>query len=132
MTSSGSAWARAKFDYRPNDTGEYYLRTLYSRFKDTESRQEVSVEFADPQTAGQSGDAEVTRSLKVVLKRKKFSPLFRGKQGFGTWTVEGQLGYSEASEENPGGISGAKYKAEFRNVGLVVPKASCNSRSRFL
>ena len=68
--------AGLNFDYRPNDTGEYYLRTLYSRFKDTESRQEVSVEFADPQTAGQSGDAEVTRSLKVVLKRKKFSPLF--------------------------------------------------------
>ena len=32
--------------------------------------------------------------------------------------MEGQLGYSEASEENPGGISGAKYKAEFSNVGF--------------
>ncbi len=26
------------FDYRPDDTSNYYLRTLYSRFKDTETR----------------------------------------------------------------------------------------------
>ena len=32
--------------------------------------------------------------------------------------MEGQLGYSEASEENPGGISGAKYQGDFSNVGF--------------
>ncbi|MDN5713537.1 MAG: TonB-dependent receptor, partial [Acinetobacter sp.] len=107
------------FDYRPNDTGEYYLRTLYSRFKDTESRQEVAAEFSDPQLAGQRGDAEVTRSLKSREETQEIqSFVLGGKQGFGTWTVEGQLGYSEASEENPGGISGAKYQGDFSNVGF--------------
>ena len=111
--------AGLNFDYRPNDTGEYYLRTLYSRFKDTESRQEVAAEFSDPLLAGQRGDAEVTRSLKSREETQEIqSFVLGGKQGFGTWTVEGQLGYSEASEENPGGISGAKYKAELSNVGF--------------
>lgn len=111
--------AGLNFDYRPNDTGEYYLRTLYSRFKDTESRQEVSAEFADPQLAGQQGDAEASRALKSRVETQEIqSFVLGGKQGFGTWTVEGQLGYSEASEENPGGIYGAKYKGEFSNVGF--------------
>lgn len=111
--------AGLNFDYRPNDTGEYYLRTLYSRFKDTESRQEVAAEFSDPQLAGQRGDAEVTRSLKSREETQEIqSFVLGGKQGFGTWTVEGQLGYSEASEENPGGISGAKYQGDFSNVGF--------------
>ncbi|MDN5678197.1 MAG: TonB-dependent receptor, partial [Acinetobacter sp.] len=94
-------------------------RTLYSRFKDTESRQEVAAEFSDPQLAGQRGDAEVTRSLKSREETQEIqSFVLGGKQGFGTWTVEGQLGYSEASEENPGGISGAKYQGDFSNVGF--------------
>ncbi|MEF9993928.1 MAG: TonB-dependent receptor [Acinetobacter sp.] len=111
--------AGLNFDYRPNDTGEYFLRTLYSRFKDTESRQEAAVEFSDPQLAGQRGEAEATRALKSRVETQEIqSFVLGGKQGFGTWTVEGQLGYSEASEVNPGGISGAKYEGEFENVGF--------------
>ena len=112
--------AGLNFDYRPNSGGEYYLRTLYSRFKDTESRQEVAATFADPQQSGQRGDAEVTRSLKSREETQEIqSFVIGGKQNFAkTWTVEGQVGYSEASEENPGGISGAKFKGDFANVGF--------------
>ncbi|MDC6625489.1 hypothetical protein OEZ82_26020, partial [Leclercia adecarboxylata] len=46
------------FDYKPDDVSSYYLRTLYSRFKDTETRNAAGVEFADPQASGETGDAE--------------------------------------------------------------------------
>ena len=35
------------FDYKPDDVSSYYLRTLYSRFKDTETRNAAGVEFED-------------------------------------------------------------------------------------
>jgi hypothetical protein len=115
--------AGLNFDYRPNDTGEYYLRTLYSRFKDTESRQEVAAEFSEPQLAGQRGDAEVTRSLKSREETQEIqSFVLGGKQGFGTWTVEGQLGYSEASEENPGEFRGQNTKVILVTLDLIVRK----------
>ncbi|MFC3901508.1 TonB-dependent receptor [Acinetobacter marinus] len=115
--------AGLNLDYRPNPTGEYYLRTLYSRFKDTEQRQEFSAEFADAIEAGESSDAELTRSLKSRVETQEIkSFVLGGEQGFGTWTVDGQLGYSEASEENPGGISGAKFVGDFSNVGYSSGK----------
>lgn len=115
--------AGLNLDYRPNPTGEYYLRTLYSRFKDTEQRQEFSAEFADAIEAGETSDAELTRSLKSRVETQEIkSFVLGGEQGFGTWKVDGQLGYSEASEENPGGIASAKYVGDFSNVGYSSGK----------
>ena len=110
--------AGLNLDFRPNATGEYYLRTLFSRFKDTEQRQEVSAEFADARIAGETGEAEAKRSLKSRVETQEIkSFVLGGEQGFGTWKVDGQLGYSEASEDNPGGISGADFEGEFDGVG---------------
>lgn len=41
------------FDYKPDDLSSYYLRTLYSRYTDTETRNAASLEFADPQAPGE-------------------------------------------------------------------------------
>ncbi|MAB41457.1 MAG: TonB-dependent receptor, partial [Pseudomonadales bacterium] len=51
-------------DYRPDDDTELFLRTLYSRFKDSETRQANVIEFADAQLAGERGDAEGAREIK--------------------------------------------------------------------
>ncbi len=52
------------FDYKPDDLSSYYLRTLYSRYTDTETRNAASLEFADPQAPGELGVAEGKRKLK--------------------------------------------------------------------
>ncbi len=49
MTSAANAPAAVlNFDYKPDDVSSYYLRTLYSRYKDTETRNSTSIEFANP------------------------------------------------------------------------------------
>lgn len=52
------------FDYKPDDSSSYYLRTLYSRFKDTETRNAAGIEFDDARLPGETGDGEGYRELK--------------------------------------------------------------------
>lgn len=111
--------AGLNFDFKPSDTGHYYLRTLYSRFKDTETRQAAGVEFEEPLTLGEKASAEGFRELKHRIETQEVkSFVLGGKQGLGLWTLEGQLGYSQASEKNPGGIAGAVYKGDFDNISV--------------
>jgi TonB-dependent receptor len=111
--------AGLNFDFKPNSTGHYYLRTLFSRFKDTETRNAAGVEFEEPLKQGELGNAEGFREIKSRVETQEVkSFVLGGKQGFGLWTLDSQLGYSEASEKNPGGIAGAVFKGDFENVGF--------------
>lgn len=88
------------FDYKPDDLSKYYLRTLYSRFKDDEVRTTNGFEFANAQSAGQTGDAEGTRKLKARTETQEIqSYVFGGERMVGLWTLSGQAGYSESSED---------------------------------
>ena len=107
------------FDYQPDDFSSYYLRTLYSRFKDTETRNAAGVEFEDAQRAGELGDAEGWRELKSREETQTIqSYVFGGERMMGLWTLSGQVGYSEARERNPGGISSATFEGDFADVGF--------------
>jgi TonB-dependent receptor len=107
------------FDYQPDDFSSYYLRTLYSRFKDTETRNAAGVEFEDAQLAGELGDAEGWRELKSREETQTIqSYVFGGERMMGFWTLSGQVGYSEARERNPGGISSATFEGDFADVGF--------------
>jgi len=107
------------FDYQPDDFSSYYLRTLYSRFKDTETRNAAGVEFEEAQLAGELGDAEGWRELKSREETQTIqSYVFGGDRMMGLWTLSGQVGYSEARERNPGGISSATFEGEFTDVGF--------------
>ncbi|AZZ44840.1 TonB-dependent receptor [Pseudomonadaceae bacterium SI-3] len=107
------------FDYQPDDFSSYYLRTLYSRFKDTETRNAAGVEFEDAQRAGELGDAEGWRELKSREETQTIqSYVFGGERMMGFWTLSGQVGYSEARERNPGGISSATFEGDFADVGF--------------
>ena len=98
------------FDYKPDDLSSYYLRTLYSRYKDSETRNSTSFEFADPQAAGELGDAEGSRKLKQREETQEIqSYVFGGERMFGLWTVSSQAGYSRSSEDSPGHIANAKF-----------------------
>lgn len=107
------------FDYQADDYSKYYLRTLYSKFKDTETRNAAGVEFADAQASGERGDAEGWRSLKSREETQVIqSYVFGGERMIDLWTISAQAGYSQATEKNPGGIASAKFVGDFSDVGF--------------
>lgn len=111
--------AGLNFDYRPDDFSSYYLRTLYSRFKDTETRNAAGIEFEDPQASGERGDGEGWRALKSREDTQEIqSYVFGGERLIDAWTLSGQVGYSKSSENDPGGIANAKFTGDFSGIGF--------------
>ena len=109
------------FDYKPDDATQLYLRTLYSRFKDSETRNSTSLEFDKPQAAGELGKAKAKRKLKQREETQEIqSYVFGGERMLGLWTLSGQAGYSRSSEDSPGHIAGATFKgnSSFPNSGF--------------
>ncbi|NER63862.1 TonB-dependent receptor [Pseudomonas sp. MAFF212427] len=107
------------FDYQPDDYSSYYLRTLYSKFKDTETRNAAGVEFADAQASGERGDAEGWRALKSRQDTQEIqSYVIGGERLFDLWTINAQAGYSQSTEKDPGGIAGAKFVGDFSDAGF--------------
>lgn len=107
------------FDYQPDDFSNYYLRTLYSKFKDTETRNAMGLEFADPQASGARGEAEGWRDIKSREDTQEIqSYVLGGERIIDQWTVSAQAGYSQATEHDPGGIAGAKFVGDFDDVGF--------------
>jgi len=109
------------FDYKPDDDTQLYLRTLYSRFKDSEIRNSTSLEFDKPQAAGELGKAKAKRKLKQREETQEIqSYVFGGERMLGLWTLSGQAGYSRSSEDSPGHIAGATFKgnSSFPNSGF--------------
>ena len=107
-------------DYRPDDDTELYLRTLYSRFKDSETRQANVIEFADAQLAGERGDAEGAREIKDREETQEIKSLvIGGERQLGDWKVAAQYGYSEAEEDSPLHTPGAVFEGndDFLNAG---------------
>ena len=99
------------FDYKPDDDTSLYLRTLYSRFKDSETRNSTAIEFADPQAEGEVGKTKTKRKLKQREETQEIqSYVFGGERMMGLWTLSGQAGYSKSSEDSPGHIAGATFK----------------------
>ena len=107
-------------DYRPDEDTELYLRTLYSRFKDSETRQANVIEFADAQLAGERGDAEGAREIKDREETQEIKSLvIGGERQLGDWNVAAQYGYSEAEEDSPLHTPGAVFEGndDFVNAG---------------
>ena len=98
-------------DYKPDDDTRLYVRTLYSRYKDTETRNSTHLEFDTPQAAGELGKAKAKRKLKQREETQEIqSYVFGGERLLGLWTLSGQAGYSKSSEDSPGHIAGATFK----------------------
>lgn len=101
-------------DYRPGNNNDYYLRTLYSRFSDTEERQGMVVELADPLLAGDTGEAALIRSLKQREETQSISAFVLGtKQTSGHWEWQLEAGASKADEDTPFNVSAADFEQEF-------------------
>lgn len=98
------------FDYRPDVTSKYYLRTLTSRYEDSETRHANFLEFDDAQSPGDIGPAEGERELKSRTEKQSVNSfVLGGEQVHGMWTVSAQAAYSRAEEDSPEGIAGATF-----------------------
>ncbi len=109
------------FDYKPDDVSSYYLRTLYSRFKDSETRNAAGIEFDDARLPGETGDGEGYRELKDREETQEIqSYVFGGERMMGLWTLSGQAGYSRSSEDSPGHIAGVTFEGirDFTGTGF--------------
>jgi len=101
-------------DYRPSDTSQYYLRSLYSKFADTEIRQGIITEFEDPLAENTASAGEVTRELKDRKETQEIQAYMIGtEQTWQDWQLTIELGTSEASESQPFAIGGAQFVQSF-------------------
>lgn len=120
-------------DYRPNENSEIYLRSLFSSFKDTETRHATAVEFGElveedgelefdgaALATNATGLAEVEREIKDREETQQIqSYVLGGETTQGAWTFAGTAGYGYAEEETPLHIGGGKFKGgEFENVSF--------------
>ncbi|PMG75287.1 TonB-dependent receptor [Shewanella sp. 10N.286.51.B7] len=116
------------FDYRPNDNNDVYLRTLYSQFDDTETRNGNEIAWEDGVAMGESGDVEATRSLKSRSEDQAIGSLVLGGQSrFDKWTLDYQTSWSRATADKPRHIGGADFKGEFTDVAVDdthIPKVT--------
>jgi len=97
-------------DYKADATTQYYLRTLFSKFTDTETRQAAIMEFDSAIAAGDVSDMEAERELKDRKETQDISSIvLGGEKMLGLWTISGQAGFSEASEDTPYHIAGAVF-----------------------
>ncbi|QSX34243.1 TonB-dependent receptor [Shewanella avicenniae] len=105
----------ANFDWRPDDNNSLYLRTLYSRFSDQESRNAIATKFDDGLALGAADQtAEVSRELKHRKETQTIKSFVLGSDShIDDWKLSTQFGWSEAEEKNPHGISGATFEGEF-------------------
>lgn len=127
--------AALNFDLELGLDTSLYLRTLYSEFSDDEQRQANVIEFGEEalndddelefdgkgRKVGDVGLAEIKRELKDRKETQRiFSSTFGGQHYVNDWTIDFSAGFSKASEDDPGGIGGATFKADaFDGIGFT-------------
>lgn len=101
------------FDYRPTDTDEYYLRTMYSEFDDAETKEENIFKFEEGDVEGLDADsgefvgAEYEKAhsdSNKIVEITSYS--LGGKNERNNWTFDYNLGYATAGEAGDLEITG--------------------------
>lgn len=108
-------------EYRPQAGERYYLTGLLTRFTDVEDRQSTIISFSKPQAAGASGDAKISRALKVREETQEIASFSAGlERKFDVWKLAAAVGLSQSSETEPEYLSGVEFagKSTFKNVGF--------------
>ncbi|WP_419570576.1 TonB-dependent receptor [Rheinheimera sp.] len=106
--------AALNLDYRPGGDTDYYLRTLYSEFVDTEVRQSLATEFSDPIQAGTETGAELVRGIKAREESQSISAVVLGmKQQLDVWFWSLEGGMSKADEVTPYSLADGQFETEF-------------------
>nr|WP_145144014.1 TonB-dependent receptor [Pseudomonas duriflava] len=119
VISRERAGGAVNFDYRPDDDTSYYLRTLYSRFKDTETRNATVFSFEDALAEGETGETVISRELKDRTETQNIqSYVLGGERQLENWTVKAQAGYSQAEERTPLHTDSASFISDALDAGF--------------
>ncbi len=100
--------AVANFDWRPNDDTSLFLRMMYSKYEDSETRDLFAVEFDEDGIApisaagGNFSDAEATRALRTRAENTStMTASTGGKFKFDDSELRVELTYSRANKSDP-------------------------------
>lgn len=100
--------AALNLDFRPTDTSEFYVRTLFSSFEDQEFRTREQFKFDDGEailgtaSAATWNDATLEREMKDRLETQEILSVAVGGQFlFDLWTLDYVYGYAKSEEEEP-------------------------------
>ncbi|HWK42480.1 MAG TPA: TonB-dependent receptor [Croceibacterium sp.] len=118
------------FDVRVDDTTEIYLRGLYSRFDDEESRRRLVFKFDAPPLSGTDTTAyfepteddriEVRRDLKDRQEIQTIKTVsFGGKTEAGPWRLTYDAAWSEARQFEDGSVDPIRFRQRFNDPGSL-------------
>ncbi|NZA26881.1 TonB-dependent receptor [Luteimonas sp. SJ-92] len=100
--------AVANFDWKASDSASLFLRFLYSRYQDSETRDTFAVEFDDDAlfpasaTEGSFADAEAIRAIRTREETTStFSASTGGEFKLGDHTLNVEATYSQADKRDP-------------------------------
>lgn len=101
--------ATLNFDYKLDEDNEFYLRTLYSNYKDTELRNSAKLEFDPALAAGEVGSVKDNNSVKRELKdreeiQKIMSAVLGGTSRKDAWTFDYSISASQSEESKPDAV----------------------------
>jgi len=106
-------------DYRPSADTDLYLRTLYSNFDDTETRNSAKTKWSEPQQTGQLGKGKTTRALKSRSENQNITSVVAGGESrIAQWTLDYQASHSRASADKPRDIAAAKFVQKIPDSGF--------------
>lgn len=117
------------FDARLSDSTEIYLRGVYSRFDDLESRRRLIFGFDEEPNSG-SGDVasfdsadgriEVRRDFKDRQEIQTIKTVsFGGKTETGPWRITYDAAWSEAKQFEDGSIDPVRFRRRFQTPGAL-------------
>ncbi|MCH1930156.1 TonB-dependent receptor [Shewanella sp. A25] len=110
-------------DYRPSDDTDWYLRSLYSEFDDTESRNSTKTKWKSAQQEDELSQGKTTRSLKSRTENQNITSFVLGGQTrFDRWTFDYQASHSTASADKPRDIAGTDFVAKIDDTGFSNTK----------
>lgn len=120
------------FDWRPSADHAFYLRTLFSRFEDDETRQSSVYVFDDgditalDDNGGQFSGATQERNLRARIETQAILTAALGaKHRFDDWKLDYAVAHSLANEKNRNNLSGS-----FVGEGLDLGYSLAESRRR--
>jgi len=113
------------FDYRVNENTSLYLRSMYSKFDDTELRKDLTYRLGDfDEVSGGEGtvlsfdsddeDLEIRHGLKDRREWQTVSNVALGGKTYAeAWKFTYDLSYSEAAQREKGSIDPIRFAHEF-------------------
>lgn len=96
-------------EFKPDTTSNFYLRTTYNKFVDTETRQVSIIPFVEGTLTALTPDSATVTDMRRFGRRLRdrekdqelFAIVLGGEKRIDHWTFDGNVNFSEGREEKP-------------------------------